>query len=418
MSTDDASRGPERQLVTVLDYEARAREVLPANGFATLFGADGARTWQTNTNNLAALEAVKLRPRVLAGHGTRDLAVEVLGSKIAFPVILAPSGSHQRVHADGELATAKAAARAGTIMTLSTVSNFSIEEVSEAAAGPLWFQLYVLKDRGLTASLIQRAAAAGYRAIVLTVDNISGRLSNKERLSLYNYSWDSEVSHSRTLEPGRVLRNFSDVPLERRFERGSLIDAFDPTLSWRDLAWIRSQTTLPIVVKGIQTAEDARLCIDNGVDGLVVSNHGGTSVELEGLPGTMTVLPEVVDAADGKVEVLVDGGIRRGRDVFKALALGARAVLIGRAVQWGLAVSGEDGVFGVLEILRRELDSVMGGCGVASASAAPRSAVTQPGERGAGLVADLQALSLLADSGHLEPAEFAAAKRRLLEHSH
>jgi 4-hydroxymandelate oxidase len=399
-------------LASVAEFEQAAREALPGPAFDTLFGARDGAVWQTNTNNLRAFEALPLRPRVMTGIRARNLATRVLGQEIALPVIAAPSGSHQRVHAEGEVATARGAAAAGTVMALSTVSNFSIEEVAAASSGPKWFQCYVLRDREMTADLLHRAEAAGYGAVVLTVDNISGRLGGQERLRHYRYSWADEVKTSRTLQAERILRNFLPYETSRRFERQSLIEHFDAGLGWSDLNWLRGVTNLPIVIKGIQTAEDAVLARRHGAAGVVVSNHGGTTAELDGQPGSLTILPEVVAAAGEGIEIYVDGGIRRGRDILKALALGARAVMVGRAVQWGLAAGGADGVARIFEILHRELDSAMGICGVADVRAVPRAIVGDfPGRSLAG---EIERLAALRGQGSLTEAEFDAAKARLL----
>jgi 4-hydroxymandelate oxidase len=404
--------GAAGALLTIADYEKAAREKLSGPAFNTLFGAVDGAIWQTNTNNLRAFEALALRPRVMTGITERNLSTTVLGRRIALPVMAAPSGSHQRVHAEGEAATARGTAASGTVMMLSTVANFSIEEVAAVAEGPRWFQCYVLRDREMTADLIRRAEASGYEAIVLTVDNISGRLGGQERLRHYGYSWADEARNSTTLEPARILRNFLPYETSRRFERQSLIEHFDAGLGWADLDWIRTITSLPIVIKGIQTAEDAVLARRHGAAAVVVSNHGGTSAELDGQPGSLTMLPEVAAAVGGAIEIYFDGGIRRGRDVLKALALGARAVLIGRAVQWGLVTGGADGVAAVFDILRRELDSAMGICGVADVEAVDRAVVGEmPGRSLAG---EIERLALLHRGGSLDDGEFARAKQRLL----
>ncbi|MBF9033294.1 alpha-hydroxy-acid oxidizing protein [Rhodobacterales bacterium HKCCE2091] len=397
---------------TIAEYEARARDLLPDAAFNTLFGTEGGRTWRTNSANIAAFDALPLRPRVMAGIAERRLATTVLGQEIALPVMAAPSGSHQRVHSEGEVATARGTHAAGSVMILSTISNFSIEEVAAAGEGPNWFQCYVLRDREMTADLVRRAEAAGYGAVVLTVDNIAGRLGGQERLRLYRYSWATEVETSKTLERDRILRNFAAYRGDRHFERQSLIEHFDAALGWDDLDWLRSVTSLPIVIKGIQTAEDAIRAADHGAAAVVVSNHGGTIAELDGQPGSLLALPEVVAAVGGRIEVYVDGGIRRGKDVLKALALGAQAVLIGRAVQWGLAVDGSDGVAEVFAILRRELDSAMGLCGVADVRDVPRGLVGPL--PGGSLAADLERLAALHATGHLTEAEFSTAKDRVL----
>ncbi len=389
-------------LLTVADYEARARETMPQALFDRLFGTHGGPTMTSNTSNLAAFEALKLRPRVLADVSHRDLSTEVLGQKISFPVMLAPTGTHQRAHPQGELASARAAGAAGTIMGLSTASSYSIEEVVEAAGGPLWFQLYFFRDRELTEILVRRAQAAGYSALMLTVDNLGAR--SREREHRYAY----------TLEAERILKNFIGIELPNLPNRDNFGDSFESGLNWSILEWLRSLTSMPLVIKGIQTAEDARLCAEYGVEGLIVSNHGGHA--LEGTAGTIEMLPEVTDAVGDRVEVFLDGGIRRGTDVLKSLALGAKAVFIGRPIFWGLSVAGEEGVRNVLEILQDEVDVAMGLCGLSDVKSADRSLVIGPdgGDNREGVISQLERLAQLLEQGYLTRDEFEALKAKLL----
>ena len=350
---------------------------------------------------MAAFDAIKLRPRVLVDVSHRDLSTAVLGQKISFPVMLAPTGTHQRAHPQGELASARAAGAAGTIMGLSTASSYSIEEVAEVATGPLWFQLYFFKNRELTQILMRRAQNAGYTAMVLTVDNLGARSRERE----YRYAY--------TLEYKRLLKNFVGMELPNLPTPENFTDSFDSALNWSDLTWIRSITPMPLVIKGIQTAEDARLCVEHGVNGLIVSNHGGHA--LEGTVGTIEMLPEVVNAVGDRVEVYLDGGIRRGRDVLKALALGAKAVFIGRPIFWGLSVDGEAGVRRVLDILRDELNVAMGLCGVTDVKKVDRSLVEEPnGRREDDVVGQLERLARLLEQGYLTRHEFDTHKAKLL----
>jgi 4-hydroxymandelate oxidase len=362
-------------LQSVRDYERRARELLPRGMWDSLFGDHGAPEWQTCTNNVDGFDTVKLAPRVLVDISRRTLATTALGTEIALPVLIAPSGHHQRVHADGELATARGAGEAGTIMILSTAASYSIEEVAAVASGPLWSQLYFMRDRRVTERLIARAEDAGYRAIVLTVDNQG--TSSRERDSRSEWDMEREAEIAPALEPDRVFRNFRDIdiPCAELPTRRTFHECFDSALTWADLQWLRDRTPLPLVVKGIQSGADARLCREHGVDGLVVSNHGGFA--LTNARATIEVLPEVVAEA-GDVEVYLDGGVRRGTDVLKAVALGARAVLIGRAQVWGLAVDGAPGVARVLEVLRRELDQAMIFCGVPDVQRVDRGLIAPP----------------------------------------
>ena len=390
-------------LLTIADYEARAREIMPRTLFDVMFGAVGAPDWLTHTRNVEAFDSIKLRPRVLVDVSHRDLTTEVLGQKISLPVMLAPGGIHQRVHPEGELASARAAGSLGTIMAVGVASSFSIEEVAEVATGPLWFQLYFLRDRELTAALVSRAADAGYTGLVLTVDNTLGGTS-RER----------EYTGSYVLEPGRVMKNFEGVDLAKDLTWDSWPEGLETGLSWPHLEWLRSITSLPLVIKGIQTAEDARLCLEHGVDAIIVSNHGGHA--LEGTEGTIEMLPQIAHEVGDQVEVYLDSGVRRGTDVLKSLALGARAVFIGRAMFWGLAVDGELGVRRVLEMLRNELDEAMALSGVTDVKNVGRSLVVEPngGRRPPDVVGQLERLARLLEQGYLTRQEFESQKANLL----
>jgi 4-hydroxymandelate oxidase len=266
--------------------------------------------------------------------------------------MLAPTGMHKLAHPDGELAVARAAGRAGIAMAASTMSTCSLEEIAAAAHGPLWFQLYVYRDRAITRDLVARAVAAGYRAIVLTADTPT--IGRRER----------DVRNRFTLPRGVTIRNFEALRPDdpARWDSVSSFAAyihrqFDATLTWESVAWLRSLTTLPIVIKGVLTAEDALRAVDAGARAIVVSNHGGR--QLDGADAPIDALPAIADAVGGGAEVLMDGGVRRGVDVLTALALGARAVCIGRPYLYGLAVAGEEGVFHVAELLRAELELAM-----------------------------------------------------------
>ena len=392
-------------LINIADYEARARETYPRAVFEPVFGAYGQPGFYTNTANLEAFDALKLAPRVLVGGSHRDLSTEVLGQHISFPVMLAPTGFHQGAHPDGELASAQAAGSMGTIMGLSTASTYSIEEVAEVATAPLWFQLYFMRDRGVTENLVRRADRAGYTGLILTVDSI-GATSwvSKER--------DHRYSH--TVRGERILKNFDTMELPNAPNIDNFHEEFEVDLKWSDVAWLRSITSMPLVIKGIQTAEDARLCVENGMDGLIVSNHGGHAVQCT--RGTAAMLPEVMDAVGDRLEVFIDGGIRRGTDVLKAVALGAKAVFIGRAVFWGLSVNGQAGVRHVLEILRDELESTMGLCGVTDIKNVDRSLVVEPngGRQGDDVVGQLERMVILLERGYLTREEFEARKVKLL----
>ena len=334
---------------TIDDYEEAAAQKLPQMAYDYFrSGADDERTLEANRE---AYRKYEIWYRVLVDVSAPSMRTEILGTEIPFPIIVAPTAYHKLAHPDGEVATALGARDAGTIFTLSTLATSSIEEVAEASAGPKWFQLYVHKDRGLSKSLIERAEAAGYLAIVLTVDApVLGRRLRDER-------------NEFVLPEGLSMVNLGDLADDvSKTLGGSAITSYaasrhDPTLSWNDLDWIRSNSTLPLLIKGVIRADDAARAAELGVDGVIVSNHGGR--QLDGAPATIDALSDVVDQVQERCEILVDGGIRWGSDVFKALGLGAKAVMLGRPVLWGLAVAGGDGVKGVLEHLRDELGTVM-----------------------------------------------------------
>ncbi len=340
-------------MLNVADYARVARAKLARDCCDYYEG--GALDEITLRENTAGWERLKLYYRVLASVGTRDLATTVLGQPISMPIVVAPTAFHKLACAEGEIATAKAAKDAGTLFVLSSLSNTPMESVFAAAASPRWFQLYVYQDRNITHELVQRAEAAGAEAIVLTVD--APGLGTRER----------DARNCFTLPDGLAVANLSalgkgDMPEVQGSGLAAYVRAnFKQDLGFDDLEWLCSSTRLPVVVKGVCRADDARRCVEHGAKALVVSNHGGR--QLDTAPATCEVLPHVAEAVGELCEIYVDGGIRRGSDVLKAIALGARAVLVGRPVLWGLSVAGQEGVTNVLEILRRELDEAMLLCG-------------------------------------------------------
>jgi isopentenyl diphosphate isomerase/L-lactate dehydrogenase-like FMN-dependent dehydrogenase len=339
----------EKLTTSLAEYERRARGLLPTDLFDRWFGTRGDPLWKTNTGNVDGFDKVYLRPRVLGAEPDVQMGTTVLGTNISFPVMLAPAGAQARFNPDGELASARAGRAAGTVFALSTGASFSIEEVRDVSDGPLWYQLYVLKDRGLTAEMVARAEACGYLSIVLTVDEPATRTGERD---------GAANSLRMARQPAGMTSNTPTTPFGNLRGKGinneeDMIEAMEPRLNWSVVEWLRSITELPIVIKGIQTGEDARLSADHGAQAIVVSNHGGHS--LNGAYPTILTLPEVMDAVGDALEVYLDGGIRKGDDVLKALCLGARAVMIGRGMYWGLAVGGEAGVKEVLEVLREEL---------------------------------------------------------------
>ncbi len=328
------------RLVNVDDFEAAARDRLDPGAYGYMAG--GAGDEHTLRANSAAFARWDLRPRVLVDVGGVSAATTVLGTEVTLPVLVAPTAFQRLANAEGELPMARAAAAAGTVMTLSTLSSVTPAELAAAAPGAAqWFQLYWSRDRAFTQELVEGAVEAGFSALMLTVDlPVAGR---RER----------DVRAGFALPDDLPLPNLP-ISLRREDFHTALHEAVDDTLTWRDLEWLHSVSSLPLVVKGILTAEDALLAAEHGAAAIVVSNHGGR--QLDGVPATLEVLPEVVEAVGERVEVFLDGGIRRGVDVLKALALGARAVLSGRAILWGLAADGEEGATQVLSLLRKEIE--------------------------------------------------------------
>jgi 4-hydroxymandelate oxidase len=323
---------------------------------ARAYYASGANDEITLRENHAAYDRIALRYHVLRDVSQRDTSTTVLGEQVSMPILIAPTAFHGMAHPDGEIPATRAAGAAGTIMTLSTLSSAPLEAVAAAASGPLWFQLYVYRDRQVTRDLVQRVGAAGFRAVMVTVDApLLGRRERDIRNRLT--PGDFAMRDQADVRPADSVR--SDSELAAYFGA-----SLDPSLTWDDIAWLRSITSLPLLVKGVIRGDDAARAVECGVAGVVVSNHGGR--QLDTAPATIEVLAEIVGAVAGRAEVLVDGGIRRGTDVVKALALGARAVMLGRPILWGLAVAGEQGVVTVLSLIRAELDNAMALCGCAS----------------------------------------------------
>lgn len=299
--------------------------------------------------NREAFDRMRLRPRALVDVSKIDLRVTVNGREMPFPILIAPTAYHQLAHPDGEVATAKGAGAAGATLVVSTSATKSLEEIAAAATGSLWFQLYVQRDRSPTLELIRRAEASGYQALVITVD--SPVLGPRYRETRSKFTLPAGMERAN-------LRGFKTAAGGQRPAENTIYTALlDPSLTWKEIEWLRGETKLPVWLKGIMNPEDAARAAEMGVAGVIVSNHGGRN--LDTVPATIDVLPEVAAKVGGRVPLLVDGGIRRGTDVLKALACGATAVLIGRAPLWGLAVGGAEGVTRVVSILRRELEMAM-----------------------------------------------------------
>jgi isopentenyl diphosphate isomerase/L-lactate dehydrogenase-like FMN-dependent dehydrogenase len=318
--------------INVFDYELLAQARMEHTAWN--YYQSGSDDEVTLRANRTAFERIQLRPRMLVQVGRCDMRTSVLNTPVSMPILIAPTAFHGLAHPDGECATAIGAGRAHTLMVASTSSNRTLEEIARDATGPLWFQLYV-HDRESTEELVQRAEMAGYKALVVTID--SPRWGRKERAIRSGFRLPAHLTKANFANDGT---------------------AGDPVfVTWESLRWLRSLGSLPIVLKGIMTAEDGVLAVQHGVEGVVVSNHGGR--QLDGVPASIDALPEVVEAVNGHCEVYLDGGIRRGTDVLKGLALGARAVLVGRPILWGLAANGAEGVADVLALLRAELELAM-----------------------------------------------------------
>jgi lactate 2-monooxygenase len=355
------------------DWEAKARETLERGPYDYVAGGAGSEA--TVRANREAFERVRLRPRMLAGTAERDLSVEVLGLRSPVPFLLAPVGVLSIVHPEAELGVARAAKATGVPMILSSAASTSLEDVAtELADAPRWFQLYWWGDRELAGSLVDRAAAAGYGSIVVTLDTLTLGWRDRDLRNGYLPFLQGEGLAQFFSDP--LFRERLDAPPEEDVQTASLmaLAAFpNLALTWADLAWLRERTELPILVKGVLTAEDARLALDHGVDGIVVSNHGGRQVD--GAVAALDALAEVRAEVGADATVLMDSGIRRGSDVLKALALGADAVLLGRPYVWALAVGGAAGVEAVIRQLAAELDLTMALVGCRSIGELDRSMV-------------------------------------------
>jgi lactate 2-monooxygenase len=356
------------------DWEAKAADKLDDGPFGYIAGGAGAE--ETIRANRAAFERHRLRPRMLGGHAQRELSVEVLGTPSPFPFFLAPVGVLSIAHADGELAPARAAAAARVPFILSTAASHSIEEIAEAMGdAPRWFQLYWVSDRDVVASLVGRAEASGYAAIVVTLDTLVLGWRPRDLRNAYLPFRDGEGIAQFTSDP--VFASRLPVPPEEDplAAAGTMLSMFpNLALHWNDLAWLRELTSLPLLVKGVLSAEDAKRALDAGVDGIVVSNHGGRQVD--GAVASLDALAEVRGAVGAEAVVLVDGGVRSGADVVKAMALGADAVLIGRPYVYALAVGGEPAVAALLQQLAAETDLTLALMGARSITELDSSWIT------------------------------------------
>jgi len=356
----------ERKGYSVAALRELARRRLPRALFDMVDGAAGDEI--TMRMNEAALADMELVPTLLAGAPRRDQSVELFGERLASPVVVGPTGLAGLLWPHAELAAARAAARFGTIYCTSHASTATIEEIGAATPGPKWMQVFLYKDRGLTREFAERAAAAGYRGLILTVDNqvMAGRDRDARNGMSFPLRWSPRAAVDFLMRPGWIMR-MRETPRPTFVNYGErtaigafgplMVEQLDPGVSWSDVERLRGQWQGPLILKGLLHPEEAREAVKRGADGIIVSNHGGR--QLDGAVASIRALPRVVEAAGDRATVMVDGGFRRGIDVVKALALGARAVLIGRPHLWGVACAGEDGVYWTLELFRREIDRAL-----------------------------------------------------------
>lgn len=357
-------------MINLFEYEREAERRIPPAHWGYIAG--GANDEVTLGANRTAFDRILIRYRTMVDVTHRDLGTTVLGVPVSMPVLVAPTAMQKLAHAGGECATARATRAAGTLMITSTTATTRLSEVIAVAPGPMWFQVYLYQDRETSRALIEEAVRAGYSGVVLTVD--APLLGRRER----------DIRSAFTLPSGLTLANAAvagmEVVPEANEEASGLMLHFrslhDAAVTPKDITWVREVSGLPVIVKGIVRGDDAVRAVEHGAGGIVVSNHGGRQLDTS-IP-SITALPDVVQAVAGRAEVYVDGGIRRGTDVLKAVALGARAVLVGRPVLWGLAVDGEAGVGGILDLLRQELDLAMGLSGARSVSELTRDLVVLP----------------------------------------
>lgn len=379
------------RVINISDLRRAAQRRLPRAVFDYLDG--GAEGEVTLRENCQAFEEVKFRPRQVVAVSELDLRTKILGAELLFPAILAPIGYSRMMHTDGERAAAQGAGAAGIAYILSTISGHKLEDVKSASSGPVWFQLYLVGGRPAAEAALDRAARAGFSVLVVTVDTATAGMRERDvrngTAQLMSGSWLRMLPFlSQFLaRPGWLASFLLDGGLHKLPNvvtpgRGpmALIDVAaalaNSVVTWSDFAWLREAWKGPIVVKGVLTCDDARRSMDAGAAGVIVSNHGGR--QLDGVPATLRALPEIVKAVNGQTEILMDGGIRRGSDIVKAICMGARAVLIGRAYAYGLAAAGEAGVSRAIEILRADVERTMKLLGCASVAELDGSYVDVP----------------------------------------
>ncbi|NLR96832.1 alpha-hydroxy-acid oxidizing protein [Rhizobium sp. P38BS-XIX] len=370
--------------LTIAELKTLAQRRVPKMFFQ--YADSGSWTESTYQANEADFAKIKLRQRVLVDMSDRSLATSMVGQKASMPVALAPTGLTGMQHADGEMLAARAAEEFGIPFTLSTMSICSIEDIASVTKQPFWFQLYVMKDRDFVLNLIQRAKAAKCSALVLTADlqilgqrhnDIRNGLSAPPKMTVKNLwqmatrpSWCMEMLKTKRHSFGNIIGHAKDISDMTTLSHWTH-SQFDPRLSWSDVAWIKQQWGGPLIIKGILDVEDAKAAVDTGADAIIVSNHGGR--QLDGAHSSISMLPRIVDAVGDRIEVHMDGGIRSGQDVLKAIAYGAKGTFIGRPFLYGLGAMGKEGVTLALEIIRKELDISMALCGKRDIKAVDRS---------------------------------------------
>lgn len=358
------------QLACLGDFEAAARQKIPHVAWEFYNGAVADEI--TMHWNVEAYQRLRLKPRVLVDVSKLDTRLTLFGREHPFPIVLAPTAYHKLACPEGELATARAANSTGSQMILSTMSTTAVEDVAAVAKDPLWFQLYVQRDREFTRELVQRAEAAGCRALCLTVDTAVQGARNREDRAEFSLPKNLELPHLRGLKVNGV--DISKSGEGHRSMAGSIYSAMsDPSLSWKDIDWLLSFAKIPLLLKGVLNPDDADRAVKAGAGGIIVSNHGARN--LDTVPATIDALPLVAEKVAGRVPVLVDGGVRRGTDIVKALALGANAVQIGRPYLYGLGVAGEEGAARVISILQREFQMAMALMGRPAIASIDRSAI-------------------------------------------
>ena len=365
---DEVSTGT--RLASLADYEAASRQRIPKMFWEFYNGAAGDEL--TMRWNVEAYQRMRLKPRVLVDVSALDTRVTLFGQEHDFPILLAPTAYQKLAHPEGEIATARGASTAAATMVLSTSSTTAVEDVARSAKRPLWFQLYVQRDRGFTRELVQRAEAAGCQALCLTVDTPVAGARNREDRAEFRLPSGFELPNLRGLKVDGV--DVAKSGTGHLALGNSIYNAItDPSLAWKDVEWLRSFAKIPLLLKGVLNPDDADHALKSGASGLIVSNHGARN--LDTVPPTIEALPLIAEQVSGRVPVLVDGGIRRGTDVLKALACGANAVLIGRPYVYGLGVAGEDGVARVVEILQREFKMAMALTGRPTIASIDRSVI-------------------------------------------